>query len=233
MKKQAFTLIELLVVIVIIGILATVSTATFSNTIGKARDVERTAAVKQVSQIIEGESLGVSGEQRYFFGGAGLRSVLEKHGYNMPAAKNDICYYIFAALNDGFASSLSDVISNQGASALRTGGENNEFLMVTWGEASSTVNSSNAGPIFQGSPGGIQVATNNAGNLSRDDFACPEPGNQPDLWTKTNHIKEQLLGSGEGFDGRQVIIIVGEAAKPEDPEEVIQETQLNNFLSLS
>lgn len=60
MKQTAFTLIELLVVIVIIGILATISTATFQNYLAKANDVARQAAIEQMADIIMASQVGIS-----------------------------------------------------------------------------------------------------------------------------------------------------------------------------
>ncbi|NCP67601.1 type II secretion system protein [bacterium] len=53
LKQKGFTLIELLVVIVIIGILATISVATFSGYFAKARDSERQAVVRNVSTLLK------------------------------------------------------------------------------------------------------------------------------------------------------------------------------------
>lgn len=52
MKQTAFTLIELLVVIVIIGILATISTATFKEHFLKASNLDRTTKVKQYREAL-------------------------------------------------------------------------------------------------------------------------------------------------------------------------------------
>ncbi len=51
--KKAFTLIELLVVIVIIGILATLSTVTFGKVRSKARDTKRISDIRQVQTALE------------------------------------------------------------------------------------------------------------------------------------------------------------------------------------
>lgn len=53
LKQKGFTLIELLVVIVIIGILATISVATFSGYFAKARDSERQAAIRNAATIMK------------------------------------------------------------------------------------------------------------------------------------------------------------------------------------
>lgn len=53
MKQKAFTLIELLVVIVIIGILATITTATFSNSKEKAVNVKIMATIYEYKRLLE------------------------------------------------------------------------------------------------------------------------------------------------------------------------------------
>lgn len=52
MKNKAFTLIELLVVIVIIGILATISTATFSSAREKAEFAKAISSWQQVNSVM-------------------------------------------------------------------------------------------------------------------------------------------------------------------------------------
>jgi len=52
-KQKGFTLIELLVVIVIIGILATISVATFSGYFAKARDAERQSTVRNAATVLK------------------------------------------------------------------------------------------------------------------------------------------------------------------------------------
>ena len=53
MQKRGFTLIELLVVIVIIGILATISVATFSGYFKKARDAERQTTIRNAATLLK------------------------------------------------------------------------------------------------------------------------------------------------------------------------------------
>ena len=57
MTQKGFTLIELLVVIVIIGILATISVATFSGYFAKARDTERVTFVTSARTAVQAESI--------------------------------------------------------------------------------------------------------------------------------------------------------------------------------
>ena len=100
MIKKAFTLIELLVVIVIIGILATVSTATYSGFLLQSRDTKRITAVNQMADLIIQDRLGVdidlgfgfSGQ--YIFGGlfgtgdpaSDVQDLFDAAGYNPPVA---------------------------------------------------------------------------------------------------------------------------------------------------
>ena len=98
-QQKGFTLIELLVVIVIIGILATISTATFSGYFRKARDTERQTFVRNAQQIAIA-ALVSADTPDYDFGGAdaaateaNFKAELATQGYDVPAAKNSVNYY--------------------------------------------------------------------------------------------------------------------------------------------
>ena len=72
-SNKGFTLIELLVVIAIIGILASVVLLSLNVARGKAGDVKVISGVKQLRQIVESNSDGVSypdlSNDSYIFGG--------------------------------------------------------------------------------------------------------------------------------------------------------------------
>jgi prepilin-type N-terminal cleavage/methylation domain-containing protein len=53
MQKKGFTLIELLVVIAIIGLLATLSVISFSNSSAKARDTKRKQDLRSIQKALE------------------------------------------------------------------------------------------------------------------------------------------------------------------------------------
>jgi len=71
MTQKGFTLIELLVVIVIIGILATISVATFSGYFAKARDTERKTFAGAARTAITAESI-TGGTVDFCFGEASM-----------------------------------------------------------------------------------------------------------------------------------------------------------------
>ena len=92
--------------IVIIGILATLSTATFSSMQAKARDKQREAFVRNGQQIVLGSQTGVENPD-YRMGGDDVSSVvdgmlqeLREQGYNLPIAENGIGYYLFLQSSD-------------------------------------------------------------------------------------------------------------------------------------
>ena len=89
MKNKAFTLIELLVVIVIIGVLSTISTATFSGYFAKARDIERQTFVQSASRIIIASQLAEDTKD-YNLTESEIVSLLEENGLAVPSVKNDI-----------------------------------------------------------------------------------------------------------------------------------------------
>lgn len=146
-KQNAFTLIELLVVIVIIGILATVSTATFSGNLAKARDAQRVTAVNQMAKLIESNGVGrdyydwggngtniyEDDEAKYTYTDVDLKTLFTENGYELPPAENNICY-LFSLVG----------ANNSDRKAA--------FSVTTWGETTSTANPGTPGLIFAGTP---------------------------------------------------------------------------------
>lgn len=92
MKQKGFTLIELLVVIVIIGILSTISTATFNGYFAKARDVERQTFVQSASRIIIASQLEADTKD-YNLTPAEVIAQLEANGLSVPGRKSGINYH--------------------------------------------------------------------------------------------------------------------------------------------
>ena len=119
-NKKGFTLIELLVVIVIIGILATISVATFGGYFKKARDSERQSAVQNIATIMKvinatNETVDYHGIDKNNDGDyadtgeteittkATLDTVLSAQGYTTPDSKNGFKYrYAVDADKDDF-----------------------------------------------------------------------------------------------------------------------------------
>jgi prepilin-type N-terminal cleavage/methylation domain-containing protein len=135
MKKSAFTLIELLVVIVIIGILATISVAQFNTYAAKARDAKRIQIVTTIAKILKYEDLDNFDEmKRYKVAPTELYQHLNNLGYPLDTSVGSYCFY-FASTPYTNSSSYDD----------------NQFIISTWGESTSTQRVGESGPIFAGS----------------------------------------------------------------------------------
>lgn len=142
-KKKAFTLIELLVVMVIIGILATISTATFTSSAEKARDVKRQATVRDIAAIIRASGVGRDNAQfstytgplvRYSYAAADLKKLLEDNGFKGADTDSNICYFY------GYIAQFGTTFES----------EDGDFIVATWGESTSTANPGSPGPIYDG-----------------------------------------------------------------------------------
>lgn len=102
-QKSGFTLIELLITIVIIGILATVSVATYDGFQKRANDAKRELFVRNASMLLQ--TLHSEGKYTNYwfwddtFQGGGnavihdrLKGILSAHDYTIPEADNEYCY---------------------------------------------------------------------------------------------------------------------------------------------
>lgn len=138
MKRTGFTLIELLVVIVIIGILSTISTATFKSYFGKARDAERQAAVQNIALMIKVDHSETWDDDKFLFSLAGLQGLFALNDFRLPKGQANICYYI--GMSDGADVEL---------------GDDNEFIVTTWGETRSTAAAGTEGPLVDGTEAAV------------------------------------------------------------------------------
>ena len=123
MTQKGFTLIELLVVIVIIGILATISVATFSGYFAKARDTERKTFTSAARTAIQAEALtNANGQTNNFcFGATTMAGVetavgtfLDANGIALPAdfgTGTNVAYYVAANDCTGGASATYAVVT--------------------------------------------------------------------------------------------------------------------------
>jgi prepilin-type N-terminal cleavage/methylation domain-containing protein len=151
-KILGFTLIELLVVIVIIGILSTISTATFKSYFGKARDAERTSAIQNIALMIKVDGADDWDNTKYMYDVTTLKALFDVNDFRVPKATNNIPYYI--------------AMTNNGATGV---GDDNEFVIATWGESTSTANQKTAGVIADGT----QKAVDNVDGLTKTVFLAP------------------------------------------------------------
>ena len=157
-KLAGFTLIELLVVIVIIGILSTISTATFKSYFGKARDAERRAAVQNLALMIKVDSADRWDETKYIYNVQELKDLAAANDFRFPRGSKNICYFI------GTATPTGAVI-----------GDDNEFVVATWGETGHTAIGSyqdgqDEGLIIDGTENGVNALIGRG--LNEDSFAC-------------------------------------------------------------
>ncbi len=153
MKKRnfGFTLIELLVVIVIIGILATISTATFKSYFGKARDAERQSAVQNIALMIKVDGADDWTNTKYIYTFTELDTLMSANDFRVPAGKNAICYFL------GMLGGTDAGI-----------GDDNEFVIATWGESTSTEETGEPGVLMDGTT----LAMDAISGVAESGFAC-------------------------------------------------------------
>lgn len=185
-KKLGFTLIELLVVIVIIGILATISTATFKQYFGKARDAARNTSVANVTLMIKVDGADRWDDAKYIYDATELQALFSANDYRPPKGENNICYVIMMAPN-------TDVV-----------GDDNEFAVATWGEETSTELPTDPGVIVDGTS---QAITNiMAATIAQADLGCDD-NDFDTLWTAFLNAGSIDMGpNGTGPTGGYVYI---------------------------
>ena len=162
-KNAGFTLIELLVVIVIIGILSTISTATFKSYFGKARDAERRAAVQNLALMIKVDSSDRWDDTKYIYDKEGLEELASSNDFRFPRASKNICYFI---------------ATSKGADAYV--GDDNEFVVATWGETgASAVGEQDVGEpglVIDGTENGVNALAEASEALVETSFSCATLG---------------------------------------------------------
>ncbi len=93
MKNKGFTIIELLVVIVVIGILSTIAIPQFTNNFMQARDSERKASIRIISNIIKINQTTKDNVNYYLADRNALKIELNTQGYIIPKGiDNGLCY---------------------------------------------------------------------------------------------------------------------------------------------
>ncbi|MCF7830893.1 prepilin-type N-terminal cleavage/methylation domain-containing protein [Candidatus Gracilibacteria bacterium] len=162
-KKFGFTIMELLVVIMIICILSSISVPTLNSYIRKTHDAGRKLAIQTILLIVKADGGDQWRNEKYMYSVNDLEDIFNENDFNPPQGENDICYLVAMAHNSN--SSL---------------GNNNEFVVVTWGMVMSTINDNLAGPIIAGTTrfenaiknSLITLNKNQAGILDAGDFSC-------------------------------------------------------------
>jgi len=177
-KNFGFTLIELLVVIVIIGILATISTATFKSYFGKARDAERVSAIQNMALMVKVDGAAQWNNTKFIYANAAaLANLFQVNDFRQPKGTNNICYLMAMAASTGAV------------------GDNNQFAFVTWGESTSTAGAPGAAGILVDGTGAYTKALEVTGNIVSTDFSCTV-GTFANVKTKA---EAALIGAYAGF----------------------------------
>ena len=162
-KLDGFTLIELLVTIMIIGILSSVTVASFSSYFGKARDAVRVSDTELMGTTIATFSADKwKASEKYKFvndatsttGSTKLSAVFDLDGYKAPRGQNGSCYFF------GFYYAANDTYSSK----------DNTYYVATWGEATSTDAPGTPGLIYSGSSGATDELTK--ATLTPAHFKC-------------------------------------------------------------
>ena len=196
-KKQfGFSLIELLVVIVIMGILATVSTMTFSTQFGKARDAKRTTAISQIKAAIMADSADSWGYDRYIYvkdegdttntgtkGGElpSMDKLFLDNDFDFPAGENNICYII------GMGNGENGFI-----------GDDNQFFVATWSESKEEMIIGGTRTVVDAVKGGTTTgegAEAVTSSLTGSDFVC---GTE---WTNVKEAASSVLAKESAASG--------------------------------
>jgi len=204
-KKSGFTLIELLVVIVIIGLLATISAATFGKYFGKARDAVRTAAVSQMTNIIKVDGADKWDDSKFFY------------DVSCSGPDNTVPNLIDPTSKQYFAGTTESACGNNSSAGgliedndfrlpkadndicyligmglgSKQAGDDNEFFVAVWGEETSSDNPSESGLIIDGTTKAVATVKGLDG-LEASSFSCDKDFSP----TLTGTSVSDVLGSG-------------------------------------
>lgn len=143
MQKKGFTLVELLVTITIVGILATISVATFQDYFTQIRDAKRASTVKQMAQIVNAEGalnngryVDLDNDGNHTDALQELKDLFEKRGFK-PDANEDYCYF-YGVKNSQTISGIESVDFRNYPNKVRE--KNDEFFFATFKESKLLAN---------------------------------------------------------------------------------------------
>ena len=193
-KALGFTLIELLVVIVIIGILATVSTATFGQYFGKARDAARKTNISTIAMMFRVDGSTNWNNNKYVYSEEALQALFDENDYRAPKGDNNICYFI------GMGAGESPV------------GDDNQFVIATWGESTSTDDANNPGLLYDGTAAAME-ALESGGTATEANLLCN--GNTSvvgaaTIWTDIElDMQDDGTGANAAITGDDMAVVGG------------------------
>lgn len=153
MKNKAFTVIELLVVIAVIGILSTISIATYNDYGSKSQDAVKQSTLASIYRIAQVDSAIKEGADLYLYTAAEFSELLSKSGMSLNPTDKESCYFLSA-----------------GAGTDPVDPRDNRFAIMTWGETTSTFNKKTPGVLVVGDSESVNYIKTQS--LTKDDFSC-------------------------------------------------------------
>lgn len=159
-RSAGFTLVEVLVVTVVVGILSSVGGITMGGYAAESRDASRIQTLKDTLKALQiSDSTDELGNEAYLYTTLAFELAMSEADLNLSDRSfENICYFVGMAA--GSTASPKD----------------NEFVIATWGETTSTFDEFNPGVLAMGTP---QAVSNiiRAGGMQEEYFHCDKPEN--------------------------------------------------------
>ncbi len=157
---KGFSLLELLVALAIIGILATAAVAVYSHSMKRGRDTERISDIRKAWGVILSNSFDI---ERYANSSEEVYEILDQYNYRLSSGLSGICYFVGISFGEGDTEADDD------------------FVIATWGETTSTKKTGDMGVIVMGTTQGVinlsqaKIMDDPQVSLYPSDFFCNNP----------------------------------------------------------
>ena len=157
---RGFTMIEVLVATVVIGLLSSFGSTSMGKQAKTGRDTARLKTMQDAFKSLQvKDASGDRQGQLYLFSQTEFQEALAETNTNLShQVYNNICYFIGMAAGE------------------TASGRDNELVIATWGESTSTFDYENPGVIAVGTPQGVSNIIR-AGGMQEEHFHCDKPQN--------------------------------------------------------
>ncbi|MCF7847015.1 MAG: hypothetical protein K9M51_03205 [Candidatus Gracilibacteria bacterium] len=156
-KKSGFSLIGALLLIVGVSVMTTTSLLLFQSYFHKIRDAQRFDAVKSIALMLKVDATKQWHNGRYLYDAHQLDALFRNNDTRPPIAKEDIAYFV-----------LTSNTTNTGE------GEDDQFVVVTWGERANSKTTGKEGLILAGTEAAVKRLQNAAVPPQRDHFTLAD-----------------------------------------------------------